>query len=123
MKYMQLKRLIVPSQHGFVPNKACVTNLLETLDFITDALKNGHSVDLVLLDFAKAFDKVSHAKLVQKLKAYGIDAILVRWIESFLTGRKQRVLIGGQQLRMGVCDQFGSARFGAWSPPIHHFYK
>ena len=49
---------------------------------------------MVLLDFAKAFDKVSHAKLVQKLKAYGIDAILVRWIESFLTGRKQRVLIG-----------------------------
>ena len=94
MKYMQLKRLIVPSQHGFVPNKACVTNLLETLDVITDALKNGHSVDLVLLDLAKAFDKVSHAKLIQKLKAYGIDGISVKWIESFLTGRKQRVLKG-----------------------------
>jgi hypothetical protein len=52
MKYMRLKQLIVPSQHGFVPNKACVMNLLETLDVITDALKNGHSVDLVLLDFA-----------------------------------------------------------------------
>ena len=51
-------------------------------------------VVLTLLDFAKAFDKVSHAKLIQKLKAYGIDDILVRWIESFLTGRKQRVLIG-----------------------------
>jgi hypothetical protein len=94
MKYMRLKQLIVPSQHGFVPNKACVTNLLETLDVITGAIKNGHSVDLVLLDFAKAFDKVSHAKLIQKLKAYGIDGILVKWIESFLTGRKQRVLIG-----------------------------
>jgi hypothetical protein len=45
---------------------------------------------LVLLDFAKAFDKVSHAKL----KAYGIDGILVKWIELFLTGRRQRVLIG-----------------------------
>jgi hypothetical protein len=74
MKYMQLKGLIVPGQHGFVPNKACVTNLLETLDIITDALKRGNSVDLVLLDFGKAFDKVSHAKL--------------------LTGRKQRVVIG-----------------------------
>jgi retron-type reverse transcriptase len=49
---------------------------------------------LVLLDFAKAFDKVSHAKLIQKLKAYGKDGILVKWIESFLNGRKQRVLIG-----------------------------
>jgi hypothetical protein len=94
MKYLQLKRLITPSQHGFVPNKACVTNLLETLEIITDAVNKGHSVDLVLLDFAKAFDKVSHKKLIQKLEAYGINNILVKWIESFLTGRKQRVLIG-----------------------------
>ena len=94
MKYLQLKRLITPSLHGFVPNKACVTNLLETLDIITDAVNKGHSVDLVLLDFAKAFDKVSHKKLIQKLEAYGINNILVKWIESFLTGRKQRVLIG-----------------------------
>jgi hypothetical protein len=94
MKYMQLKRLIDPGQHGFVPNKACVTNLLETLDIITDAVKNGKSVDLVLLDFAKAFDKVSHAKLIQKLEAYGVNSILVKWIKSFLTGRKQRVVIG-----------------------------
>ena len=42
MKYMQVKRLITPSQHGFVPNKACVTNLLETLDIITDAVNKGH---------------------------------------------------------------------------------
>ena len=94
MKYMQSKRLITPSQHGFVPNKACVTNLLETLDIITDAVNKGYSVDLVLLDFAKAFDKVSHKKLIQKLEAYGINSLLVKWIESFLTGRKQRVLIG-----------------------------
>jgi hypothetical protein len=94
MKYMQLKMLLVPSQHGFVPNKACVTNLLETLDIIKDSIRNGHSVDLVLLDFSNAFDKVSHAKLIQKLEAYGINAILVKWIKSFLTVRKQRVLIG-----------------------------
>ena len=86
--------LIAPSQHGFVPNKACVTNLLETLDIITDTVNKGHSVDLVLLDFAKAFDKVSHAKLIQKLEAYGINSFLVKWIKSFLAGRKQRVLIG-----------------------------
>jgi hypothetical protein len=49
---------------------------------------------LVLLDFVKAFDKVSHAKLIQKLEAYGVNSILVKWIKSFLTGRKQRVVIG-----------------------------
>ena len=80
MKCLQLNKLIVSSQHGFVPNKACVTNLLETLDIITDAVNKGHSVDLILLDFAKAFDKVSHAKLIQKLEAYGISGIFVKWI-------------------------------------------
>ena len=48
MKYLKLKRLITLSQHGFVPNKACVTNLLKTLDIITDAVNEGHSVDSVL---------------------------------------------------------------------------
>ena len=52
MKYMQLKKLIVPGQHGFVANKACVTNLLEKLVIITGAIRKSHSVDLVLLDFA-----------------------------------------------------------------------
>ena len=48
----------------------------------------------MLLDFAKAFEKVSHVKLIQKLKAYGINSILVKLIEAFLTGRKQRVSKG-----------------------------
>ena len=69
MKYLQLKKLITPSQLGFVPNKSCVrTNLLETLDIITDAINKRYCVDLVLLDFAKAFDKVSHAKLIKKAR-------------------------------------------------------
>ena len=64
MVYLKLNQLISREQHGFVPNKACVTNLLETLDIITDALNSGFQVDLILLDFAKAFDKVSHVKLI-----------------------------------------------------------
>ena len=94
MKYLQLNKLIVSSQHGFVPNKVCVTNLFETLDIVTDAVNKGHSVDLILLDFSKAFDKVSHAKLIQKPEAYGVNNILVKWIESFLTLRKPTVTIG-----------------------------
>ena len=54
----------------------------------------GFTVDLILLDFAKAFDKVSHAKLIHKLTACGINLILVRWIRAFLTNRRQRVVIG-----------------------------
>lgn len=70
--------------HGFVPKKACMTNFLEALDVITDAVNKGKSVDLVLLDFAKAFDKVSHEKLPLKLEAYGIDTVLVKWVKGFM---------------------------------------
>ena len=55
---------------------------METLDIITDALNTGKSVDRVLLDFAKVFDKAFHAKLIQKLEAYDINGVLVRWIKS-----------------------------------------
>ena len=48
----------------FVLTKACFTSLLETLDIITDEVNKGFSVGLVLLNFAKAFDKVSHEKLI-----------------------------------------------------------
>ena len=86
--------MITPSQYGFEPNKSCLTNLLETLDIITDALNKGASVGLVLLDFVKAFDTISHDKLIKKLESYGIDNTLVRWIKSFLSNWKQRVVIG-----------------------------
>jgi hypothetical protein len=84
-------------QHGFVPNKACITNLIETLDAIKDATNKGYSVDLILLYFSKAFDKVSHKKLILKLRAYGINDVLVNWTETFLNGRRQRVVIGDSQ--------------------------
>ena len=53
IKYLKINEIITPSQHGFVPNRACMTNLLETLDVITDVANKGKSVDLMLLDFAK----------------------------------------------------------------------
>ena len=73
LKYKKLKRLYKKGDykglyHGFVPNKACVTNLLETLEIITDAVNKEKSVDLVLLDFTKAFDKVSLNSIKETLK-------------------------------------------------------
>ena len=59
--------LISKAQHGFVPAKSCLSNLLETLDFITSSLVEGHCVDEIILDFAKAFDLVPHRRLVQKI--------------------------------------------------------
>ena len=66
------------SQHGFVPKKSCTTNLLEYLEKVTQAVDEGKAVDVVYLDFAKAFDLVPRQRLMAKLKAHGIDGELLR---------------------------------------------
>ena len=78
----------------FIPNKSCTTNLLETYDYITDSINQNEPLDIVYMDFAKAFDKVSHNRLIVKLNSYGFDKILINWIKSFLKNRFQRVVLG-----------------------------
>jgi len=53
----------------------------------------GDSIDIIYFDFKKAFDSVPHRRLLTKLKAYGIDGLVLKWIKAFLVGRKQRVLM------------------------------
>ena len=87
-------KLIVEQQHGFVTNKSCLTNLLETIDAITEARNCGFSAAVVFMDFAKAFERVCHRALIRKLEAYGFHGSLLAWLKDFFTGRKQRVIIG-----------------------------
>ena len=87
-------KLISPNQHGFVHKKSCVTNLLECQDVVSRLLNSNKSVDVLYTDFEKAFDKVSHKKLVIKLFGYGIRGKLLDWIKSFLRNRRQRVVLG-----------------------------
>ena len=92
--FLVTNNLIGPSQHGFVNGKSCVTNLLEALDIITETMNRCFMIILVLLDLAKAFDKVPHDELIFKLKKYGFRGELVVWLECFLRDRKQRVVLG-----------------------------
>ncbi len=94
MKHLVGNSSLAKEQHGFVPYKSCTSNLLETFDVITGYLSDKNPVDVVFLDFAKAFDKVPHERLLLKLKSYGIEGKLHAWIRSFLTDRKQRVVMG-----------------------------
>ena len=59
------------------------------------ALDNKTQTDAILLDFAKAFDKVPHKRLLSKLTSYGITGNTHNWITSFLSNRKQRVSVNG----------------------------
>ncbi|XP_065679753.1 uncharacterized protein LOC136094094 [Hydra vulgaris] len=94
LDYLINNSLLNENQHGFRKNKSCTTNLSETLDIITDALENDHSVNMLYLDFEKAFDKVPHSRLITKHHSYGIVRNYLGWIENFLTNRKQRVVLG-----------------------------
>lgn len=95
MEHLSSNRLIKKSQHGFLPRKSCTTNLLQFLEKATSILDGGGNMDVIYLDFSKAFDLVPRERLLSKLRAHGFEEKIVRWIDSWLTGRKQRVVLNG----------------------------
>ena len=88
-----MKHVIGKSQHGFSKGKSCLTNLIAFYNKITCSVDVGRAVDIVHLDFSKAFDPVSHRLLLEKLMHYGVDKWSVRWVGNWLTGRTQRVVV------------------------------
>jgi len=75
VNHLQKNRLINNSQHGFMKNKSCTTNLLEFLEEVTSAVDKGDPVDIVYLDFSKAFDKVP-SKRVTSSSSYNFVRVL-----------------------------------------------
>ncbi|KAK4809857.1 hypothetical protein QYF61_021317 [Mycteria americana] len=70
---------IKPSQHGFRQGRSCLTNLISFYDKVTHLMDEGKAVDVVYLDFSKAFDMGSHSILLEKLAAHGLDGCTLRW--------------------------------------------
>ena len=88
--------IVRDTQHGFQSGKSCFTNLLIFLEEITKLLDEGIPVDVLYMDFKKAFDSVPHQRLLKKIKAHGIGGKLYSWIEVWLCNRKQRVVLKGE---------------------------
>ena len=76
-----------------MPNKI---NVLCFLEEITKLVDEGSPVDVIYLDFQKAFDKVPHQRLILKLKSHGMGNSIINWIEQWLTDRRQRVVVDGE---------------------------
>ena len=95
--HMLSNQLFADEQHGFVPGRNCITQLLLVIEEWTDMLERGIPVDVAYLDFQKAFDSVPHQRLLRKVEAYGIKGGLRDWIEAFLSERKQRVKVNGSK--------------------------
>ena len=95
MDHLLENKLINQSQHGFMSKKSCTTNLLEFMELVTKAVDEGDPVDVVYLDFAKAFDTVPKERLLEKLRAHGVRGEVLEWIRAWLTDRTQRVVLNG----------------------------
>ena len=111
--------LISSQQHGFLRKKSTSTNLLETWNDFTLTLNNKNGITAAYIDYAKAFDSVSHPKLIHKLKAYGIDGNLLSWISDFLRMRTQCVRVGNslsntEKIVSGVIQEAASGRCCSW---------
>ena len=83
------------AQHGFLQGRSTVTQLLAFYHEIGHSLDKGLQLDIVYLDLAKAFDSVSHQRLLLKLSRYGVSGKRLQWFESYLGGRGQQCLVHG----------------------------
>ena len=96
MSYIENNKLMSNSQHGFRSGRSVQTNLISFLNTTTRWLDEGRSFDVIYLDFAKAFDKVCHRRLIVKLQEWGIIGEVLEWLRDWLQGRRQRVRVEGE---------------------------
>jgi hypothetical protein len=95
MHHLENNNILTDFQHGF--QKKCSTEsqlILTSQDFLK-SLDSKFQTDVIIMDFQKAFDKVPHNRLLHKVTHYGIRGTTSRWIEAFLTGRTQQVVLEG----------------------------
>ena len=94
--YLNENNLLTESQSGFRPRFSTETTLLEEtnewIKNIDKSLLNG----VIFLDLKKAFDTMDHSILLQKLEFYGVRSQTLAWFKSYLIGRKQKTLVGGE---------------------------
>ena len=95
LDHLVTENLLSEDQFGFLPGRSCALQLLVVVEEWLRILDDRGAVDVIFLDFRKAFDSVPHRRLLLKLQAIGVGGPLLHWIEAFLSDRRQRVGIEG----------------------------
>ena len=104
INHLKSNHLNCKQQHGFSIGKSVTTNLLEALNVWTEALMHDIPIDILYMDYAKAFDTVPHLRLLCQVESFGITGNMLQWIKSFLSNRQQKVMANGTE--------------SSWSPVI-----
>ena len=84
-------------QHGFRSRLSCESQLTEFYHDIVSNTFEGFQTDVLVMDFSKAFDKVGHQRLLEKVTRYGITGPTKRWVAQFLSDRTQTVVLEGHR--------------------------
>ena len=97
--HLEDNNLLNKNQHGFRKFRSCLSQLIEHYDNILEAVSAGNNVDVIYLDYSKAFDVVDHHILLRKLQDSGITGKIGTWISNFISDRKQTVTVNQKQSR------------------------
>ena len=97
MTHLDAHNVLVDHQHGSRSNRSCETQLINTIAHLARSINYRNQTDLLILDFSKAFDTVSHKRLLLKLEYYGIRGHHLNWMPSWLLNRTQQVVLEGEQ--------------------------
>ena len=97
LDHLESNKILTQLNHGFRSGYSCKTQLLMTVHDLLGKFDSGSQIDMIVLDFSKAFDNVPHGKLLHKMQLYGVDGTINSWLRDFLTNRKMKVVVDGEE--------------------------
>ena len=93
MQHLETNNILYELQHGFRAKRSCESQIISLIHELSQNNDKNIQTDLIIMDFAKAFDKVPHKRLLYKMKYFGISEQIINWVKSFLSNRTQTVLL------------------------------
>ena len=122
MQHAHENSILYNLQHGFREKTLCETQLLGFVNYLTNSMHEGYQTDVLIMDFSKACDKVSHHHLVAKLRCYGICERTSQWIQCFLEGRTQSMVLD-EEFSDSVSVLSGVPQGSVLGPCLFLFYN